>query len=187
MATRLTMHRSERARAKPPLTLPDFERVFRTIHGVLLNEKGNPARACLYFGVIGAAILQKHHRLSASAVVGAAGYNIGTSRHDVLAFVKPLSNAIRSSEDGFHCWVKSKDWAIDLQSPLFREMVSSAGLGSTLPRNMFQRPLREMTDTLENLSEPNSFWYEPNPALQKELLLEHSSKPANDDLLVVLC
>jgi hypothetical protein len=34
------------------LSLEDYERIFRVTHGVLLAEQGDPARACVYFGVI---------------------------------------------------------------------------------------------------------------------------------------
>ena len=174
---------TKKVSARPPLSLPDFERVFRTIHGVLLNEKCDPSKACLHFGIIGAAILNEHHRLPAKAVIGAAAYNIGTTSHDVLTFATPQSVGLRSSENAFHCWVEVKDWVIDFQAPLFREMLVSLGKPSNIPRNMFQKPLGEMQASLEQLSIPHSYWYEPNPELGHRLIEGLATKPANKDFL----
>lgn len=48
------------------LTIEDYERIFRVIHGLLLSERGDPVRACLYFGVFGALLLEDHHGLRAA-------------------------------------------------------------------------------------------------------------------------
>lgn len=66
-------------RATPPITLPEYERLFRTIHAVVANEKGDPTKACLFFAVAGAYLLKRHHKLSSACPVArVAGYNLGT-------------------------------------------------------------------------------------------------------------
>ena len=45
-------------RATPPITLPEYERLFRTIHAVVANEQGDPTKACLFFAVAGAFLLK---------------------------------------------------------------------------------------------------------------------------------
>lgn len=176
-------HMAKQRIARPPLSLPDFERVFRTIHGVLLNEQGNPSRACLYFGVFGAAILSKHHRLSALPVVGAAAYNLGTTSNDVLAFATTQTTGLRSSESAFHCWLEVDGWAIDFSAPLFKEMLPSSGAPRQCARQMLQKPLQGMAPSFGELSSQGSYWYEPNPELATRLFQRLADKPANKDLL----
>jgi hypothetical protein len=65
------------ARSKKLLiTLQEYERIFRVIHGVLRNEKGNLERACLFFGIVGARILERHYKLRATPVVGYSIYKV---------------------------------------------------------------------------------------------------------------
>jgi len=127
-----------------PLSVDDYERVFRVVHGVLLNERGSPSEACLYFGAFGAAILATHHNLAALPVVGAAAYRLGTLASDVLAFAQPTpSSGHASSENAFHCWVQVNGWALDFSAPLFDERLARAGMPRAYGRKMLQKPLRE--------------------------------------------
>src|SRR3954470_22618504 len=87
------------------IPLADFERMFRTIHGVLLNETGDLNKACLLFAVIGAAILHKHHNLKAGVVAGFGAKRIDES--PVLLIQGGLKDGVPSSkENEFHCWVE---------------------------------------------------------------------------------
>jgi hypothetical protein len=66
-------------RSRLPLTLPEYERLFRVIHAVIENEEGDSSKACLFFGIAGAFLLSRSHRLmGARPVVGVAGYNLRT-------------------------------------------------------------------------------------------------------------
>ena len=172
-----------KSKTKPPLYMADFERVFRTIHGVLLNEQCEPARSCLYFGIIGAAILHKHHGLSARPMVGAAGYNFGTPAIGVLAFAEPQRDAPHSSENAFHCWIEMNGWAIDFQAPLFSDLSSTVGLLLPVPRYMLQRQLQGASASLDELNRPNAYWYERNQLLEAQLFAGFIDKPVNNDLL----
>jgi hypothetical protein len=157
-----------KARISPVLPLPDFERIFRTIHGVLLNEDCRMAHACLFFGIIGAAILKAHHRKDAIPVVGVAAFNLG-GPNDVLAFVDPQPQ-LRTSSSAFHCWVEFDGWFIDFSSPLYREMVESVGGQRHYSRKMFQRPLTQSCATLSEVgsTEGTFFCQADDSALVRE-------------------
>lgn len=168
-----------------PLSLPDFERIFRTIHGVLLNERCDPSSSCLFFGVIGAAILQKHHDLPANTVVGAAGYNFGRSADDVLVFAEPPPSSPQSTTNAFHCWTEVNGWAVDFQSPLFSERGFQVDLSLPVPRYMLQKPLQDASESMWGLGTPKAYWYERNQLLETQLLAGFYSRPAYVDLLKI--
>lgn len=173
---------SKQSKSKPPLSPLDFERMFRVIHGALLNEEGDASKACLYFGIIGAAIIAKHHDASARPVVGAAVYNVCPANNYVLAFMQQDHLGIHSSTDDFHCWIEVGGWAVDLSSPMFPEMVQSTGKTTQIPRNLFQRSLNYMAESPYRTTAKNAFWYQPNPRLTVDLIHHFSSKLANVDI-----
>lgn len=156
------------------LSLPDYERIFRTIHGVLLNEKGDPSKACIYFGVIGAAILRAHHRLDATSVTGAAVYEFNPE--EGIAFVDGKIEELNSSKTAFHCWVEVDDWIIDFQAPIFNEAINRNGTKSQIPRKMFQKNLA---------SNLNTAIHKSNPGLTAAMIQHFTSKPANLDILKI--
>jgi len=169
-----------------PLSVDDYERVFRVVHGVLLNERGSPSEACLYFGAFGAAILATHHNLAALPVVGAAAYRLGTLASDVLAFAQPTpSSGHASSENAFHCWVQVNGWALDFSAPLFDERLARAGMPRAYGRKMLQKPLKGMVEGLGAMHVAGAYWYESNPDLGAQLLGRLHAKPANIDLLEI--
>ncbi len=177
---------------RPPLFLPAFERIFQTIHGVLLKEQCDPANACLFFGIIGAAILQKHHALPAKPVVGAAGYNLGNHKagynlgnhnNDVLVFAEPPPRIPQSSENAFHCWTEVNGWAIDFQAPLFGERLTKVGMSMPVPRYMLQRSLQGASASMLELNKTKAYWFEQNPLLETQMLTNFRERLAYVDLL----
>lgn len=164
------------------ITLPDFERIFRTIHGVLLNEQGDPSRACLFFGTIGAAILREHHRLDAQAVAGLSMYKLDLSS-DVLALAAHTDGAVTAAEHGFHCWVECEGWVLDFSSALFREMLAAAGKQRLCTRQMFQKPGSGQAVSPEALTSPGDFFCKADTELTATLLAEFHSRPAYNDIL----
>lgn len=133
------------------LTLSDYQRVFRVIYALLQNAKIDTAKACLYFGFIGAAILRAHYQISARAAVGMAIYKLDAS-NDVLALaIRTPDGHFSSSSGGFHCWVETEGWAVDFSAPLFPEMFSQSGYVKRLPRQMFQRRVDALSVSADDL------------------------------------
>lgn len=166
------------------IPLPDFERIFRTIHGVLLNEKVDLARACLFFGIIGATILRIHYKLEAVVVVGFAAYKIDEG-NDLLVLGTQKEGFLASESNGFHCWVQCDNWLLDFTSPLFQEMFTSCGFQKTCERKMFQKQELEMSNSLSELRNPGHFLYGGNQDLTNHLVDGFFSRLAYTDILKI--
>ena len=102
------------SRSRPPLTLPEYERLFRIIHAVVENEGGDSSKACLFFGIAGAHLLSSHHRFkTARLVAGIAGYNLRTPTNLSIVLGKVEGGELLSNEDHFHCWIEVDGWIIE--------------------------------------------------------------------------
>ncbi|KFB77872.1 DUF2026 family protein [Candidatus Accumulibacter cognatus] len=143
---------------RSPLLVPlaDFERIFRTIHGVLV-AKGfqSPEKCCQFFSIVGATILDKHYGLKAVPCFGVAAFNVGLQKHIAFASVNGCP-----SVNGFHAWVESEGWIVDFSSPLLSELAEKAGIGSC-GRKMFQKPAVESAPSIEELDSELSFYVAP--------------------------
>ncbi len=165
---------------QPLLTSSEFERIFRTIHGVLLNEKGESSKACLLFSTFGAAILQRHFGISAVPVAGAAYYCL----HDdgaVLALAEYL-NTVSSSKSGFHCWIEADGWYVDFSAPRFSNMLRSLDRHERCGAKMFQKPLSSARETPFGMKTAGDFCIATNPPLIDELMKVFEDIPAYGDL-----
>lgn len=172
-------------RATPPITLPEYERLFRTIHAVVANEKGDPIKACLFFAVAGAYLLKRHHKFSSACpVAGVAGYNLRTPTNFAIVFGKPEDEALVADSDHFHCWVEVDGWIVDLMAPLFDEMAPADRKGATIPRFMFQKPVIADVNAV-SLEVPGAYLHVPNDRLTTHLLKGFTENPAYFDLVQV--
>jgi hypothetical protein len=170
--------------SRPPLTLPEYERLFRTIHAVVENEGGIPSKACLFFGIAGAYLLSRHHRLkTARPVAGIAGYNLRTPTNLFIAFAADEDGELISNEDHFHCWIEVNGWIIDFTAPLFNEMAPAERKGAIVPRLMFQKPAITDVSSFESLNTPGAYIHVPNAELTTALMSHFSQKPAYSDLI----
>ena len=159
---------------KPPLTFPQYERIFRIIHGVLLNEDCDPSKSCMYFSIIGAFILQQHHQLSPSLRAGAAAYNFGLSQNQVIAFGRVENGHLVSDDNAFHFWIEIGDWIVDLSAPLFQ--------ANGIQPKMFQKPKNTDAPDQANLDIPGTFTHSTNGKLTSDLFRHFQSYPMNVDL-----
>ena len=173
----------ELARSHLPITLPEYERLFRVIHAVIENEEGDASKACLFFGIAGAHLLSQSHRLKdARPVAGVAGYNLRTPTN-LSIILGAVENGEWSSDEGhFHCWIEAAGWIVDLTAPLFDEMAPSERKGTAVPRLMFQKLA---TGNLENMNTPGAYLHRSNPQLTASLMGEFWQKPAHADLISI--
>jgi hypothetical protein len=168
------------------ITLQDYERIFRTIHGVLLTEKADIPRSCLFFGVVGAAILQNHYGVAAIPVVGPAIYKIGDQSNDAIAFAQfGPKGELQASTEAFHCWVEVDGWCIDFIAPLFQEMVESSGRPCVIDRKMFQKQVPTDIEAHVSLEKAGDFICLPDHELTNHLIEEYFNKPAMGDLVQI--
>ena len=172
-------------RATPPITLPEYERLFRTIHAVVANEQGDPTKACLFFAVAGAFLLKRHHKLStACPAAGVAGYNLRTPSNFSMSFGRAENETIVSDSNNFHCWVEADGWIVDLMAPLFDDMTPADRKGATIPRFMFQKPAIKDVNAV-SLDTPGAYLHIPNDRLTTDLMKSFTEKPAYFDLVQV--
>lgn len=173
-------------RSRPPITLPEYERLFRLIHSVVVNEGGDPSKACLFFGIAGAYLLSTHHRLkNARPVAGLAGYNLRTPTNLFVIFGGKNDEELSSDADHFHCWIEVDGWIIDFTAPLFDEMAPPERKGATIPRLMFQKPAVTDAVNFTGLTTPGSYVHIPNAALTNALMFNFTRKPAHGDLIEI--
>lgn len=165
--------------AHDPLSPEDYERMFRVVHGLLLAEQCDPAKACLYFGVIGALLIQQHHHIRAQPVVGMAGYRLAGRP---LVFAEPEAGILRATPTGFHCWIDTPGFVIDLQAPLFPEAVAQRDPTCVIPRRMMQQPFARASDTPQALGEGGTHWHYHDAPLHQTLLTEFVERQVNQDL-----
>lgn len=170
-------------RATPPITLPEYERLFRTIHAVVANENGDPTKACLFFAVAGAYLLKRHHKLSSACpVAGVAGYNLRTPTNFAIVFGRPEGDTLVADADHFHCWIEVDGWIVDLMAPLLDEMAPADRKGAIIPRFMFQKPVIANRSAV-SLDTPGAYLHIPNNRLTTDLMKGFTEKPAYFDLV----
>lgn len=168
-------------RTRPPLTLPEYERLFRVIHALVENEGGDSSKACLFFGIAGAYLLSRNHRLrDARPVAGVACYNLRTPTNLTVILGTQENGEWSSDQKNFHCWIEVDGWIVDLTAPLFDRMAPLERKGATVPRLMFQKPAGA---DFESMNTPGAYMHVPNPELTVALMAHFAQKPAHADLI----
>lgn len=162
------------------LKLKDYERIYKTINSIILDEKADPTVACTFFGVYGSYILSKHYKIDARPVAGVCLYNLGNS--NVLTFGKTESDIIVSNTDGFHCWVLAEGWHIDFMAPAFPDLLKNTGRNFTCKSKMMQKKLAQMASSAGDISTEGDYYFEINPELTNERIQYATSKIAYHDL-----
>lgn len=173
------------APARPPLTLPEYERVFRTIHGVLQNDDSEPSKECLFFAIAGAFMLSKHHGLNAFPRCGAAAYNLNTVTNAVLVLGALDTGTLVSNDESFHCWIEVDGWIVDFTAPLFNDMIDPIRAGQKIPPKMFQKTPRARPSSLNDLNAPGAYCHAVDGKLHNELMSSFRDLPANGDLVQI--
>ena len=175
---------------RPPITVVEYERLFRVIHAVLTHAGHDPVRSNLFFAVAGAFVLRHHHRLgNICPVAGAAGYALPVPGTAPLCFGNSEGDTLVADAEHHHCWIEADGWVIDLYAPLFAALLSARcaapSPGSALPPRMFQRPALPPTG-IERLSAPGGYLHRINEKLTTQRLQGFAETASYADL-VRLC
>jgi hypothetical protein len=165
-----------------PVPLRDFERISQSVLGVLVAEKANIAVSCLFFGIIGESILNRHYKLGAKAVVGSAAFNLGGPKS--IAFASPDGEPVSVGKENFHCWVEANGWFLDFSSLAFPEIATSIGW-QPCPRLMFQKPLVKSSLSLPELQSKGAFYCRHDDSLTQERIARFHSTLAYSDLVEI--
>ena len=167
----------------PPITLVEYERLFRIIHAVLVSENREPAQASLFFSVAGAFVLRKHHRLkTVSPVAGGAAYVLPSPATAPLVFGRATDDSLSSDTEHHHCWIEADGWIIDLSAPLFDAHLSAGRKTGTLAPHMFLRPAAPNT-SMASLGAPGTYLHSPNHKLSTALIKRFTDTPSDADLV----
>ncbi len=161
------------------LPLPDYERIFRVMHSTI-DERSHTGRACIFFAMVGAAILRKYYKLNAVPVAGAAAFAVNANDSTVLTFGRLEDSRLISASDAFHCWIECNGFAIDFMAPIFQESMRSSGHQNTVPRRMFQRRLEHMAPTLD-LTHEGAFVLLPDAQLTQATIDHFNARNVNAD------
>ena len=167
------------------IPMPDYERIFKTIHGILLTEKTDDSKSCLYFGIFGATILNHYYKLNAKVKMGCFFFKPFLESNNVLAFAKMENGHLISSYDAFHCWIEVGDYIIDFTAPLYRKLLAEYEMPSVIERKMFQKPISDTSPSPNEVSNAGSFFLASNSILESQLMNEFFMKQTNKDLMEI--
>lgn len=164
------------------ITLGEYERIYKVINTLVINESGDPAYACILFSAFGSYILEKHHKIKTHFKAGLAAYHVGAD-NDAIVFGEFNSDGELTGREGaFHCWLETDEWAIDFMAPSFPELYKKFGKPLSIPSYMFQKPLSKMATSIEELKTSGDFYLESDPASVLDKMSVVASRQAYADL-----
>jgi hypothetical protein len=163
------------------IPLADYERIFRVIYSVL-DGQADIHQACIFFALVGAAILETQYKIKATPIAGAAAVNVNSASRSVSVFGLFEGAEFQSSENAFHCWVEAEGIAIDFMAPLYEKSLQAYGAKISVPARMFQKPITEMAPSPRELLQEGEFFLQANPDLSKVLFHRFSQRHTTTDL-----
>jgi hypothetical protein len=160
------------------IKLKDYERIYKTINSIVINENADPTVACTFFSFYGAHILREHYKMDAQPVAGMCFYHMG-GNNDVLSFAKLESDSFSSDINAFHCWVIVEGWLIDFMAPAFSDIKTGK---APIKSKMMQKPISEMANSIDNLVKEGDFYFDENPEILRNRMEYLNSSLAYSDL-----
>jgi hypothetical protein len=145
------------------IKLKDYERIYKTINSIVINENEDPTVSCTFFSFYGAHILREHYKMDAYPVAGMCFYHIGGD-NSILSFAKLDGDNFSSDTDAFHCWVVVDDWLIDFMAPAFSDIKTGS---VPIKAKMMQKPLSAMVSSISDLTKEGDFYFEANTEVFK--------------------
>ena len=149
------------------ITLPDYRRIYSTIHSLLIADSVNSHEASMLFSVYGAQILKRHYGIAAQPVVGSAAYHLGLQAK-ILAFGEYQSGHLQSNDSQHHWWVEADGWVIDFMAPLFPVLVKRSGKEAKIEPWMMQKPVTKAKNTLADVQNQGDFLLVKNDSLASQ-------------------
>lgn len=165
------------------MPMSEYNRIHQVAHGVL-KDVGRVEKACKFFACFGAMVLSKHYKIPARAVAGGFALCIDTTP-EVAFFGQAENGRLSTSPDGFHMWVQTETHIVDFMAPIFPEAFADAGLTSTIPRRMLQRPMTTEAQSLNEVNTPGAFFTLPDPDMTETMIDEFLGRAQNTDLLMI--
>ena len=154
------------------MTRSDYQRLHHVIASTLSGTNVGTPQASLFFAVTGSFLISQVHKVAARPVAGVAFYRVGDDGDSTLAFGKfdGTNGRVFGDDDAFHCWIECDGIAIDLQTPVFQPSGPSSGRAESAWREVFRRPLTQMSRSPGDLRRQGDFFLLRDPALSIRLM-----------------
>lgn len=160
------------------ITLPDYRRIYSTIHSLLISDRVASHEASLLFSVYGAQILKRHYGVAAQPMVGTAAFHLGLQAK-LLTFGAVQTGQLASNESNYHCWVEADGWIIDFMAPLYPQLVKRAGLSTNIAPWMWQKQLSKAKQSLADVQMQGDYFISENDDLGGQKLSEMLTQSAH--------
>lgn len=155
----------------------EYERIYKIINSMVLNEGLTAEVSCILFSFFGAQILKNHYNLNALPKAGIAAYQLGNDESAKIIVDKDAS---------FHCWIEVDGWFIDFMAPAFSDLkVTKSAIkkgGLTVSSKMMQKPLSNMSSSVAELKQAGDFYLEANNAVLANKYMVIKNTPVFGDL-----
>lgn len=162
----------------------DYQQIFRTIYSVLTHEKADLKRSCLLFNVTGAVLLNECYGIDARPVAGTSAYCVSSEPLSTLLFSSEKDGQLIPSDDGFHCWIETRDWVVDFTAPLFPLIVEQAGLPDPGPK-MMQQKIEAAKTSPDELTKAGDFFFCPDQDFTTKTLRRFAEIPLHQDVIEI--
>jgi hypothetical protein len=157
--------------ARPPLPLPDYQRIYQIAYSVL--ETSGIAvthRACIFFASVGALLLRDHYKLSATISAGCLALMVDEAKANVVLYGREENGVFVSDESAFHAWVECDGWLVDFMAPIMRESLRADAHDWQVPRRMLQKPLQQRKHHPSAIQRLGEFYLRHDSVLAERLL-----------------
>lgn len=150
-----------------PLSLLDYQSIFRVLYGTHEHFNAGERPSCQFYNVVGAYILRDIYGIKAYPRMGAAFIKVDEATGHALAFAHPDFRYSNSDSKHFHCWVETETHYIDFTAPVYGDYPSAIKINQ---RFMFQKPKLQMSYSHLELEKAGDFFFDVNLELTKAQL-----------------
>lgn len=179
---------------KPPLTLEQYKRLYTVIQSLSDNWAKDAGRACVFFSITGAVLMNKHYQLKAKVICGSGAILIDPETGTALSwFQQNQDGTLTTGINAFHTWIECDGWLIDLMAPNYREALHGATGHATdgtknpaptaVPRMMLQKPIAQTEGMLDDMKMAGDCVFVPDGVVTKNVIDRAFESPNLGDLL----
>jgi len=181
---------------KIPLTFSEYHRLHNVIHSLSENWNKNAGRSCVFFSIVGAALMHKHYALNAKVVCGSGAVMLDPKSETVISWFKQNEDGtLTIGPEAFHAWIECDGWLIDLMAPNYREAMIGAtfripagkeGEKPTpfvVPRMMLQKPIDRTEGALDDMSKAGDCVFVPDRDVTTSIIDRSFDRPQLGDII----
>lgn len=176
----------------PPLTFDQYRRIFNIADSLAPYFAPPVGRACLFYNLTGAALMQAHYNKDAKLFCGlgavALSKKSSAGEMAMLSWFQVSEGIATATEEAFHAWVEFDDWIIDFTAPNYREAFAAVPFERKIPppltpRKMLQKPRHEVSGDIDDLANAGDAVFDGNPGLTVAIIDRIGANPQMGDVL----